>query len=200
MQAYRGRDDVRFVVVYQREPHAGQMAFDQVPQPCTRDERVALARKVLEEERLDLDLWVDDLGDQSRAAFGDLPNSAIVIDPLGTIRLKLSWCEPEVLALTLPEILATLPAERPAPADAGFLAEVVRPSADGARPDVANARHHRWTMLAHLAATRPEDAARRGWLAELVEAGPPEQRAWARQALDALRSSAASQPAKSGGS
>ena len=71
---------MRIVVVYQREPHARQMAFENVEQPKDRAERVALARRTLAELKLDVEVWIDDLGDQSRALFGDLPHSAIVVD------------------------------------------------------------------------------------------------------------------------
>lgn len=146
------------------------MAFDDVPQPETYAERVALARATLAEYGLeDLDVWVDDLGDASRAAFGDLPNSAIVIDPLGVIRLKLSWMDPAVLAVTLPEIQASLPKDRPAPVDHRFLDLV------GREPPPTT--HHRLVMLAHLCLASPDHPERERWLQELGS-GPPQQNAW----------------------
>jgi len=44
---------VKFVVVYQREPHARQLAFRDVLQPKNFEERAALARRTRDE--LDLD-------------------------------------------------------------------------------------------------------------------------------------------------
>lgn len=167
-------------MVYQREPHAGQMAFREVQQPRDRTERVELAKKTLAELQLDVDLWIDDSGDQSRALFGDLPNSAIVIDASGTIRLKLSWCEPEVLRGSLPEIEWLQRENRVTPAEDGFLTAIAKPPADD---DVA--RHHRRTMLAALALSQPKHTDRGLWLRELETDGPPEQRAWARQMLEA---------------
>ncbi len=92
------------LVIYQREPHARQLAFDSIAQPTTFTERVALARKMIAEDQLDVDVWIDDLGDTSRAAFGDLPNSVIVIDKTSTVRLKHSWFDPTGLARALKEL------------------------------------------------------------------------------------------------
>lgn len=167
------------MVVYQREPHARQLAFDDVPQPTTRDERVALAHRTLDELNLRADVWVDDLGDSSRAAFGDLPNAAIVIDPLGIVHTKLSWFDPEAVDNVIKEVLSALPPARPAPADTGFL---------GALADTALDRHHRHTMLAHLAEHCADHADRRRWLDELAADGPPHQRAWALRLQQAAQS------------
>ena len=99
------------------------MAFAQTPQPTTIEERVALANQTMAELNLKVDVWVDDLGDQSRAMFGDLPHAAIVIDPKGTIRLKLSWCDPLILQLALTELAApsTSPCRRHQPLPAWSL-------------------------------------------------------------------------------
>lgn len=89
---------MQFVFVYQREPHARQMAFEQIAQPEHIGERCELARKTCEELQLPADrVWIDGMDDQSRALFGDLPSPAIVIDACGIVRHKLPWCEPEAL-------------------------------------------------------------------------------------------------------
>lgn len=90
------------LIVYQREPHAGQLAFRDVEQPQTRSERVALARRTAEELALGVPILIDELDDRSRAWFGDLPSPAIVIDPRGVVRSKLPWAEPDVLGPRLP--------------------------------------------------------------------------------------------------
>ena len=74
---------MQFVFVYQREPHAGQLAFVDVQQPKDLGERVELARRTCTDMELaPASIWVDGMDDQSRALFGDLPSPAIVIDPL----------------------------------------------------------------------------------------------------------------------
>lgn len=189
---------MRFVLVYQREPHAGQMAFCDVPQPTTYEERVALAKKTITELQLPIDVWIDDLGDASRAAFGDLPNAAIVMDALGIVQLKLSWAEPVVLDRTLPEIAPRRMDAPPSTVDRGFLAAVAKPIALPENADAderARAQHHRRVMLAHLAVHLPDHPDRKLWLEELAADGPEPQRAWAQRLLrPPLRSDSASAP------
>lgn len=164
---------MRFVVVYQREPHARQMAFENVEQPKNRAERVVLARRTLAELSLDVEVWIDDQGDQSRALFGDLPNSAVVIDPTGVIHLKLPWCDPAIVDAALPQVPALAPGKAQAREEAHFLRRV---ESDG----VKMPEHHRYTMLAHLATSEPTHADAPRWLDELANHGPEHQRAWAR--------------------
>ncbi|MBL8734933.1 MAG: hypothetical protein JNL12_00770 [Planctomycetes bacterium] len=102
---------MQFVFVYQREPHAGQMAFADIQQPADLGERVQLARRTCEAMALPPDqIWVDGMDDQSRALFGNLPSPAIVVDPFGVIRAKLPWAEPELLAPLLKELVPTFAA------------------------------------------------------------------------------------------
>ncbi|MCA8963878.1 MAG: hypothetical protein H6838_01275 [Planctomycetes bacterium] len=98
---------MQFVFVYQREPHARQMAFAEIPQPKDLGERCELARKTCDELVLDPALvWIDGMDDQSRALFGDLPSPAIVVDPFGVVRTKLPWAEPDALGPQVESLLA----------------------------------------------------------------------------------------------
>lgn len=167
---------MRFVVVYQREPHARQMAFRDVPQPKDFAERAALAKKALKEMNLDVDVWIDDQGDQSRALFGDLPHSAIVLDRMGTVRVKLSWCDPHVLGQLIPEVPEMSPAKPMAPLENHFEQRVAQ-----ARPKDADEqawRFHRDVMLAWLVAHKPAHDHRDAWLEQLAGRGPKHQQAW----------------------
>ena len=92
-------------MVYQREPHARQLAFRDVAQPETFEERAALAARMLEDLELDVEVWIDDLGDSSRAAFGDLPSWAVMISSGGSILRKLAWPDPD----SLQKLVANLP-------------------------------------------------------------------------------------------
>jgi hypothetical protein len=103
---YGGRSEVLFLTVYQREPHARQMAFKEIGQPRTYEERWAIASRTREELTLKSPILVDEMDDRSRALFGDLPSPAIVIGPDGVIRCKLPWAEPDVLEGRLEELLA----------------------------------------------------------------------------------------------
>ena len=197
MKEYEGRDDLRFVVVYQREPHARQMAFRRVGQPTSYAERVALAKKTLTELRLGVEVWVDDLGDASRAAFGDVPNPAVVIDGKGIVRMKLSWSDPKVLGRFLPDVLPKPSTEAPKRAEDAFLAAIGEDGsdADATPAERRRARHHRDAMLASLVVRYPKHVARGGWLAELAtQDAPAWQRAWVQRLRQAA--SAGEKPEK----
>lgn len=92
-RAVKKNKHLEFVVLYTREPHARQMAFKDVAQPITWEERRALARKTKKDLKLDVRFLVDDIGDPSRKLFGDVPNPAIFIERDGTIKDKLSWAD-----------------------------------------------------------------------------------------------------------
>jgi hypothetical protein len=179
---------VKFVVVYQREPHARQLAFRDVAQPETFGERAALARRMLEELELDVEVWVDDLGDTSRATFGDLPSWAVMISHGGTIMRKLAWPEPESLEafvkdLPAPDLSNTYPTERVRANRIKFsLARAKqlrsKPLHELA-PATAARLHERRAHLAFLVETAPEHPSRPQWLQELAGDGPAYQRAWA---------------------
>lgn len=161
---------MRFVVVYQREPHAGQMAFKDVRQPETYEERRALAKKAKEELEIGLPLWIDTMEDLSRALFGDLPSPAILIGPDGVIRAKLPWAEPE-------RVEPLLKKEWPKADDDAYHAARRKGDAEGA----AKAARKNWSddparLAAALASLERWDE-----LVTLSEKhGPAAQLAWAR--------------------
>jgi hypothetical protein len=86
------------------------MAFEDVPQPTTIEERLTLARRACEEFELPQDFWIDGLDDQSRALFGDLPSPALIIGPDGKVVAKLPWAEPDMLDSKLDEQLSAVDA------------------------------------------------------------------------------------------
>jgi len=178
MQSVAERTDVEFVYVYQREPHARQMAFTAIEQPKDLGERCQLARKTCDELSLpSARVWIDGMDDQSRALFGDLPSPAILIDPQGVIRSKLPWAEPEALQ----------------PLVQGMLAAAAKAQASGAAvpapavPEVADApAGDAWPALvacASLAVEHPEDPRWRGWIDRLVACNALPARHWALQRL-----------------
>lgn len=133
-----------FLTVHQREPHARQMAFEEIAQPTSYAERCALAERTREELELTAPILIDTLDDQSRAYFGDLPSPAIVIGPDGVVRVKLPWAEPDVLGPRIERLLDELAAEEiggdaPPRARTGAALRAVRiPSAgESARADLA---------------------------------------------------------------
>ena len=96
-------------MVEQQEPHAGRMAFADVAQPTTIEQRRALARRIRDELELPLTILVDGMDDGSRALFSDLPSPAFVIGRDGTILDKLPWADPEPLARSLAAALGPRP-------------------------------------------------------------------------------------------
>lgn len=96
------------MLVYQREPHARQMAFEAIPQPTCYAERLALADRTQEDFGLACDVVVDAMDDRSRALFGDQPNSLILVGPDGVVRMKQPWADPDELEAVLPELLPAL--------------------------------------------------------------------------------------------
>lgn len=189
MKGYKDNDSVRFVFVYQREPHARQMAFRDVPQPKTYTERVALARKTLDELNLDMDVWIDDMGDQSRFAFGDLPSWVVVVRPNGEIRRKAQWPEPEILEKILQDLDEVRGDRQAALSEDRFqaLISIAQPKDPFAENPIrtaeqaiaeANARHHRQVMLAYLVEQQPDHEHRQAWLKELAATDWEPQRKW----------------------
>lgn len=94
-----------FLVVEQKEPHAGRMAFEDVKQPATFAERCALAERMRDELEVTMPIYVDGMDDASRALFSDLPSPAFLIDREGRIADKLPWADPEPLGNAITRLL-----------------------------------------------------------------------------------------------
>jgi hypothetical protein len=182
MQGLADRTDVEFVFVYQREPHARQMAFADVEQPKDLGERCALAQKTCDELALpSARVWIDGMDDQSRALFGDLPSPAIVIDPRGVIRSKLPWAEPDALTPIVQQLLAAQPSPRPPQPAAGDRAGTAANPAPAVAPDGDS-----WpalTACATLAVERPTDPHWRDWIDRLLACPEVAVQHWALQRL-----------------
>ena len=168
------------------------MAFDGTLQPKADAERVALAKKAIDEMNLDVDVWIDDLGDSSRAMFGDLPNWAVVVLPDGKIHAKLEWAEPEKLAKAIPGPRVQPRTGKPwVPVEQRFLKAIapITGSSDwhpgDRKPAFPNSKHQRHVMLAQLATTHTKHPSRKLWLRELADDGPPRQQSWAKSRLTA---------------
>jgi hypothetical protein len=95
----RFQDKVLFIVLYQREAHPGQKLrkwdFENVKQPETYEERLALAHKSCEEMKIATLVVIDNMENTVREAYGKLPNSAYFIERGGTIHYKEAWARPD---------------------------------------------------------------------------------------------------------
>ena len=88
-----------FIVLYQREAHAGEkrrlLDFSGVEQPDTYEERVALAQKSCSELKIATKVVIDAMDNSVRKAYGKLPNSAYFIKKGGKIFHKEAWARPD---------------------------------------------------------------------------------------------------------
>ncbi len=82
------------------------MGFRQIEQPRTLEERCTLARRSKDELELPIPFLIDTMADLSRALFGDLPHSAVIVSPDGSIFEKLPWADPELLDQAVTRCLA----------------------------------------------------------------------------------------------
>jgi alkyl hydroperoxide reductase subunit AhpC len=85
---------VTFIILYQREAHAGQMQWEDVEQPETMQERRVLARKACDELQIATTVVIDDMENSVRTMYGHLPNSAYIIANGGEIVHKEVWAQP----------------------------------------------------------------------------------------------------------
>jgi len=89
---------VLFIVLYQREAHAGEkrrsLDFSGVAQPDTYEERVALAQKSCSELKIATLVVIDNMENSVRKDYGKLPNSAYFIKKGGRIFHKEAWARP----------------------------------------------------------------------------------------------------------
>ena len=80
------------------------MAFRDIRQPESFDERVVLAKRMKEEYEMPMDVLVDTMDDTSRELFSDLPSPVFVLDKKGVVRDKFPWPDQEQIAATIERI------------------------------------------------------------------------------------------------
>ena len=101
---YQQSGDAELLVVYQKEPHAGQLAFKDVAQPETLEQRVSLAKRMKDEYELPMTVLVDSMEDQSRALLSDLASPAFVINSDGVIANKFPWADADQIEAAVEEV------------------------------------------------------------------------------------------------
>lgn len=79
------------LIIYQKEPHAGQMAFKNIRQPESLEERIELAARMKDEYEMPMPVLVDTMKDQSRAYYSELPSPVFIINEQGLIQKKFPW-------------------------------------------------------------------------------------------------------------
>ena len=84
-------NQIEILIIYQKEPHAGQMAFKNIRQPESLEERIELAGRMQEEYEMPMPVLVDTMEDQSREYFSELPSPVFIINAQGQIQAKFPW-------------------------------------------------------------------------------------------------------------
>jgi hypothetical protein len=95
------RDEVDFYVLYVREAHPG---FN-VPEHKSIDGKRAQAQRVIDEEREERTVIVDDVVGTAHHVLGLAPNSVRIVDTSGLIRYTAAWADPAELKRALDFLL-----------------------------------------------------------------------------------------------
>ncbi len=110
---YKDNPEIAMFVVYVREPHAGEENYEDIEQPESMDERKVLATKTCAEDHLVIPFLIDEMDNAVRAAYGDLPNSAVIIDKNGIILEKQGWTDAEKIDETLANLIGSVATDEP---------------------------------------------------------------------------------------
>ncbi|MEQ1905070.1 MAG: hypothetical protein ABL888_12855 [Pirellulaceae bacterium] len=97
-EKFADRQDVVFIVLVQREPHAGRMGFRDISQPSTLAERTELARRLKQDFSLNLTVLVDPMHDVSRKLYSQLPGPLFIISPEQKIVAKYPWMDESLVS------------------------------------------------------------------------------------------------------
>ncbi len=111
--AYKDREDVRFLIVYTREPHARQVFpgwnFLGIGQSKDYDQRKDYARACRKDHGMDMPILIDTMDGKVQKTYGGLPNNVIVIDKDGNIAAKKRWNDPLFVELALHDLVEDPP-------------------------------------------------------------------------------------------
>jgi hypothetical protein len=105
-KAYQNRDDVQFLYLYTREPYAGAIpgygwSFRKEEQPKSYEERVQHASAVREDHGIDIPIMIDTMNGAVQKAYGNMPNSVVIIDRDGRVAARNRWNDPLLVELAL---------------------------------------------------------------------------------------------------
>ena len=81
------------------------MAFANISQPETFEERCALAKRMIDEYELPMDVLVDTMADSSRSLFTDLPSPVYVLDAKGVVKAKFAWPDQEQIKTEIAKLV-----------------------------------------------------------------------------------------------
>lgn len=110
LQGKYNPEDVVFFVVYSRERHPGESGYREFSFATTNAEKLAHARML--DQLTALPVAVDDIEESTLKMYGNVPNSAYVIDREGTIVFRSTWADSRKIERVLDALLESQ--ERPA--------------------------------------------------------------------------------------
>ena len=99
--------------------------FADVDEAKTIDDRVALARAFRREVPGAIRVLVDPLDNRTSLAYGEMPDSAFVIDRGGKVALKLEWAAVRDVDAELAKLTGAAPPPAPAPPDLSLVAPAI---------------------------------------------------------------------------
>lgn len=97
---------VHFVVVYSREPHAGEGPFANIEQPKTMEHRCSNAQLCREELSINRTMVIDTMDSAVQEAYGGLPNMVFIIDREGKVAYRSSWAKSHRVSEELENLLS----------------------------------------------------------------------------------------------
>jgi thiol-disulfide isomerase/thioredoxin len=103
LQGKYNPEDVVFFVVYSRERHPGEPGYRAFSLATTNAEKIAHARMF--GQLTSLPVAVDDIEESTLGLYGNVPNSAYVIDRGGTIVFRSTWADSRKIEQVLDALL-----------------------------------------------------------------------------------------------
>jgi len=111
-EKYQGRD-VEFLIMYVREPHAGERGFPDYRDHESFEHKMAMATELVELKNTTITVGVDDMSQEQHALLGNLPNMAYVVDRDGRVAYSNTWQHAEDIDATLAKLVTADDPSRP---------------------------------------------------------------------------------------
>jgi len=97
---FRG-DDIEFLFIYVREAHPGE----QLSAHRTDSHKQEAARRLRDEEEIEMPIVVDDLRGSIHRKYSRLPNPAFLVDKSGRVAFRTMWSKPDEIESAIEELL-----------------------------------------------------------------------------------------------
>jgi len=111
-QKYQDRD-VEFVVMYVREPHAGERGFPEYRDHESFEHKMEMADELRQLKDVTIPVGVDDMSEEQHLALGNLPNMVYVVDRNGKVAYSNTWQHAEDIDEALAQLVTADDPSRP---------------------------------------------------------------------------------------